>query len=64
MGGSLYILLLLITIFIGIAVMIANSNRPEDTYTDLETDEWDCPECGFHVQAGDSCIYCSTRKKI
>jgi hypothetical protein len=63
MGASLYILLLLILIFIGFTVMIAKSNRAEDTYDNLETDEWDCPECGFHIQAGDLCIYCSIRKK-
>jgi hypothetical protein len=32
--------------------LIARSNREDDTYADLETDEWDCPECGFHIQAG------------
>ena len=63
MGASLYILLLLILIFIGFTVMIAKSNQAEDTYDNLETDEWDCPKCGFHIQAGDLCIYCSTRKK-
>ena len=24
--------------------------------------EWDCPECGFHVQLGNSCTYCYTQK--
>jgi len=42
--------------------LIARSNRAEDTYDDLETDAWDCPECGFHVQAGDTCIYCGEEK--
>jgi len=62
MGASLYLLLLIVTIFIGAAVLIARSNRAEDAYDDLEMDEWDCPECGFHVQAGDTCIYCSSKK--
>lgn len=25
-------------------------------------EEWDCPECGFHVQMGDSCTYCYEQK--
>ncbi|MBT3479281.1 MAG: hypothetical protein HOA15_03205 [Candidatus Marinimicrobia bacterium] len=62
MGASLFLLFLLIAIFIGVAALIARSNRSEDAYNDLETDEWDCPECGFHVQVGDTCIYCSARK--
>ena len=28
----------------------------------LNTEEWYCPECGFHIQAGDKCIYCDTEK--
>ncbi|MBL7011107.1 MAG: hypothetical protein ISR82_07780 [Candidatus Marinimicrobia bacterium] len=63
MGASLYLIFLIITIFIGFAVLIARSNRGEDTYNDLETEEWDCPECGFHVQAGDTCIYCGGDKQ-
>ena len=62
MGASLYLLILIITIFIGVAVLIARSNRAEETYDDLETDEWDCPECGFHVQVGGTCIYCGGNK--
>jgi len=26
--------------------------------------EWDCPECGFHIQLGDSCTYCYTQKPL
>ncbi len=62
MGASLFLLLAIITLFIGFTVLIARANKPDDTYTDLDTDEWDCPECGFHVQAGDTCIYCSAKK--
>ena len=62
MGASLYLLIIIIFIFVGVAILIARSNRAEDTYYDLETDAWDCPECGFHVQAGDTCIYCGEEK--
>ena len=62
MGVSLYLLILILILFIGMAVLIARSNRAEDTYDALETDAWDCPECGFHVQAGDTCIYCGEEK--
>ncbi|MDP6201632.1 MAG: hypothetical protein QF616_05320 [Candidatus Marinimicrobia bacterium] len=62
MGVSLYLLILILILFIGMAVLIARSNREDDTYADLETDEWDCPECGFHIQAGDTCIYCCEEK--
>tara|TARA_B100001750_G_C15361092_1_gene522245 strand:+ start:77 stop:268 length:192 start_codon:yes stop_codon:yes gene_type:complete len=62
MGASLYLLSFIIMIFIGITIMIARSNQPEDRYTDLETDEWDCPDCGFHVQLGNICIYCNAKK--
>ncbi len=63
MGASLYLLLFIITIFIGVVILIARTNRAEDAYDDLETDEWDCPGCGFHVQAGDKCIYCGAKKR-
>ena len=33
-----------------------------DTYTDINTDEWNCPSCGFLVQVGDHCIYCNTKR--
>jgi hypothetical protein len=26
--------------------------------------EWDCPECGFHIQLGNSCTYCYTQKPL
>jgi rubrerythrin len=47
---------------IGTTLYVTGKNKKEDTYTDLDTDEWNCPECGFLVQAGDKCIYCGTEK--
>ena len=43
--------------------MIARSNSPEKFYSDLEVEEWNCHECGFHVQAGNNCIYCNAKKQ-
>ncbi len=62
MGTSLYLLIMILFIFIGIVVFIARANRPEDAYLDIETESWECPDCGFHVQVGDTCIYCQTKK--
>jgi len=46
----------------GATLYVTGKNKKEDTYTDLNTEEWDCPECGFYVQVGDKCIYCDTEK--
>ena len=43
--------------------MIARSNSSENFYSDLEVEEWDCHECGFHVQVGNICIYCNAEKQ-
>ena len=61
MGLSLYFLGIIVTLFIVFAFLIARSGNRK-TYENLDIDEWDCPECGFHVQAGDVCIYCNTKK--
>ena len=62
MGLYLFFIFLIITIMTGAVLYVTAKNRKEDSYTDLETEEWDCPDCGFHVQAGDKCIYCDTEK--
>ena len=61
---GLYIILIFLIFFamIGITLYVTGKNKKEDTYTDLDTDEWNCPECGFLVQVGDQCIYCGTEK--
>ena len=63
MGISLYVIFVMIFIFIGIVTMIARSNSSEKFYSDLEVEEWDCHECGFHVQVGNTCIYCNAIKQ-
>ena len=61
MGLSLYFLGIIVTLFILFAVLIARSDNTK-TYENLDIEEWDCNECGFHVQAGDVCIYCNAKK--
>lgn len=62
MGLYLFFTFLIFTFVIGALVYVTGKNRREDTYTDLDMEEWDCPECGFHIQAGKKCIYCETNK--
>jgi len=62
MALYLFFIFSILAIVFGIIIYVTGKNKPENTYTDLETEEWDCPECGFHVQAGDKCIYCDTSK--
>ena len=43
--------------------MVAKSAAGQEIYSDINTEEWLCPNCGFEVQAGDMCIYCDTPKE-
>ena len=54
-------LFLILAYFVLAAYRSYQRNRlePEDESWD---EEWDCPECGFHVQAGTSCVYCGTSR--
>lgn len=63
MGSSLGLVILLLVLVV-IAILIAGRNRARDSYADLSIAEWDCPTCGFHVQAGDTCIYCGEQKAV
>ena len=61
--GFLLLLFSLIFFFIVIlAVFIGKQNSSNNPYENLTIDEWNCPDCGFLVQAGDSCIYCGYTK--
>jgi len=62
MGFSFFLLILITAFFTGILVFSSMNNKKTDSYAHLETEEWDCPECGFHIQAGSHCIYCDTEK--
>ena len=65
MVTSLYFLVLFLFLFLFLALvaMIAQSNNSEKYYSDLDIDEWDCHECGYHVQVGNICIYCNAKKQ-
>ncbi len=62
MVGSLYLLGFIIIIFIFFAILIARSSHNSTIYKDIDINEWDCSECGFHIQAGNKCIYCNSNK--
>ncbi len=61
MGPSLYFLVIIIILFGVVAVLIARAHN-NNSYENLNLEEWDCPTCGFHVQAGNTCIYCNENK--
>jgi len=62
MGIYIFLIFLIFSAIMGATLYVTGKNKKEDTYTDLNTEEWDCPECGFHVQVGYKCIYCDTEK--
>jgi len=62
MSISLYFLLFIFFLFILITTMVAKSSNKQDFFNDTNLDEWLCPNCGFEVQVGDSCIYCGELK--
>ena len=49
-------------IILGILVLLfqGRNNISNEIKDDLE--EWDCPLCGFHIQMGEICTYCYTKK--
>ena len=61
MGLSLYFLVIIIILFGVVAVLIARAHN-NNSYENLNLEEWDCPTCVFHVQAGNTCIYCNENK--
>ena len=42
--------------------MVASKGSNNIIYDEIETEEWECPECTFNVQAGNICPYCDTKK--
>ena len=58
-------LLLFIIMIFGILILmflIGISNKSNNSFEDVETDEWICPECSFNVQLGIICPYCEAKK--
>lgn len=62
MGLYFILSFIILSSMIGVIIYISAKNRKDDAYINLEMDEWDCPECGYHIQAGNQCIYCNTLK--
>ena len=58
------LLLFLITFFIFtmLLFLVATKGSNNIIYDEIETEEWECPECTFNVQAGNICPYCDTKK--
>tara|TARA_B100001250_G_scaffold180465_1_gene155135 strand:- start:917 stop:1114 length:198 start_codon:yes stop_codon:yes gene_type:complete len=63
MSASLYLLIIIIMLLIFFSAIVAKSSNEKDTFSDINTDEWECPNCSFHVQVGDHCIYCGASKE-
>jgi len=57
-GFSLLLFSLILFFIVILAVFIGKQRSRDYPDEDLAIDEWNCPECGFFVQAGDRCIYC------
>jgi len=56
-----------IFLFSSLIIIILVLYYQREEYISSENDEnslseWDCPDCGFHVQMGVSCTYCYTQK--
>ncbi|MFL3052635.1 MAG: hypothetical protein ACJZ15_05580 [Candidatus Neomarinimicrobiota bacterium] len=64
MSLSLYFILVIFFLFIALAVTVSKSSPSNDIYSEISTEEWLCPICGFEVQVGDICIYCDTPKGL
>ncbi len=63
MNLGFYFILAIFFLLIFFAVMVAKSATGQEIYSDINTEEWLCPNCGFEVQAGDMCIYCDTPRE-
>ncbi|MEE9162392.1 MAG: hypothetical protein V3U35_05410 [Candidatus Neomarinimicrobiota bacterium] len=55
------ILVLAYLFIVGYQSYLHNRDEPEVEEWD---EEWDCPDCGFHVQAGPTCIYCGASMPV
>lgn len=63
MGYVLWIGVLVLALLAGVVllwILRRPQVREEGNADDLT--EWECPQCGFHVQMGTECIYCGAQK--
>jgi rubrerythrin len=61
-GFSLLLFSLILFFIVILAAFVGKQKNNDDPYEGLSIDEWNCPECGFFVQAGNRCIYCDYTK--
>ena len=59
-SGQVLAIFALLMFFFAMIVKTASEN---EIYSDIDTEEWSCPNCGFKVQVGNLCIYCDTYKE-
>ena len=62
---NILILVAIIVVLLYFALATARSyqdNREAPDNLDEDMLPWTCPECGFYVQMGTSCIYCQEKK--
>lgn len=65
MMGMLLVFLLLLLSFAAVTVVLLLSKKvrnTEEAADNGDLTEWVCPDCGFTVQAGDTCIYCYAKR--
>ena len=55
---NIFTVILLMIVTLGILGSLESLFQSDE----IETEEWECHECSFNVQAGNICPYCDTKK--
>ena len=55
-------LIIFFTFVVGVFALIFQKENVNQKFSEIDLEEWICPECGFNVQAGVECTYCYTKK--
>ena len=63
MNLGIYIVLAIFALLMFFFAMIVKTASENEIYSDIDTEEWSCPNCSFQVQVGNLCIYCDTYKE-
>ena len=62
---EIFISVIIISMVLIVIMVFPYQNKSisnSDTNDEKLLEEWYCPECGFHVQLGDTCTYCYEEK--
>ena len=63
MNTLISVVIIVILMYFALALVRSyQANREASDNLDDDMLPWTCPECGFHVQMGTTCIYCQTEK--